>query len=81
MAQITLDIPAGQVNRVQNAFASQFGYTGLTPQGAAETKAEFTKRMLIKFIKDTVKSVETGPAIETARQTVDSSIESQVTVT
>jgi hypothetical protein len=49
MAIVTFNIPDNQPGRLTSAqlldlFCANQGYTGLTPQGAAETKLQFLKR-------------------------------------
>jgi hypothetical protein len=60
---------------VLNAIASVQGYTGLNPQGGAETKAQFAKRMLKEWIIAQVKAAEGNAAANTARNTANSSVE------
>lgn len=78
MAQIILNIPDAIAVRVLNAFCDNLGYNGVNEDGAPESKQQFAKRMLIKFIKDNVRSRETLNAAATAslsaQQDVDANI-------
>lgn len=71
MAQITIDIPTAAVNRVQDAFASEYGWTS----ELGVTKAQFTKQQIIRFIKQTVKNNEGNTQAGNARQVVEGEIE------
>ena len=75
---IKLTIPDDVATRVIDGFSGQFGYQeqvqdGVDAEGTPimvanpETKAVFAKRMLMKVIKDTVRSYEARQASETAR--------------
>lgn len=72
MAQITIDIPTASVSRVQDAFADKFGWT----PGSGLTKAQFTKRHIIRYVKDMVKEHESGSQSKTLRETIESEVES-----
>jgi hypothetical protein len=74
-ADITITIPDAQVTRVLNAIADAKGFTGLNPQGGAETKAQFAKRMLIKTILEDVKRQEWSTSAAASRITIDASVD------
>lgn len=65
MAQIIVTIPDTIAVRVLNAFCDNLGYNGFD-NGVAESKQQFAKRMLIKYIKDNVRSREILNAAATA---------------
>jgi hypothetical protein len=73
---VTVTIPDAEATRVLNAIASQQGYTGLNPQGGAETKAQFAKRMLRNWIIAQVKAAEGNAAADSARSTANTSVDS-----
>lgn len=75
MADVTITIPDAQATRVLNAFAAQLNYTGTNPQGQAETKAQFARRMLREYIVAVVKQNEGEVASKTARTTSDASVD------
>lgn len=70
MTTLTLTIPDAQTARVVAAFEKAYSYQpfladGITPN--PETKAQFMRRMIMQFIRDTVQAVEASTAAETAR--------------
>ena len=69
MAQITLDIPAAQVNRVLDAIAANNGYTA-----ADGTKAAFAKQWLVQMIKDQIRSYEAQQLITANNSDVDGNV-------
>jgi hypothetical protein len=75
-ADVTITIPDPEVTRVLNAIASTNGYTGLNPQGGAETKAQFARRMLRNWVIAQVKIAEGEPAADAARAAVNASVDS-----
>lgn len=82
MAQLTIDIPAGQTNRVLDAFATKYGYTGFLADGITpETKAAFAKRIVIKQIKDVVREAEAAAASKTAFDSAAAAADSEITLT
>jgi hypothetical protein len=74
-ADITITIPDAEVTRVLNAVAVMQGYTGLTPLGGAETKAQFTKRWIRDLVKAQLKAVEGNAAAVSARATTDAAVD------
>jgi hypothetical protein len=74
-ADVTVTIPDPEVTRVLNAIALTQGYTGLNPQGGAETKAQFAKRMLKNWVIAQVKQAEGTPAADAARATANASVD------
>lgn len=55
MAQVVIDIPDGQVNRILDAFATRFGWVSVQASGA---KAAFAKAQVAKWVKEVVKNEE-----------------------
>lgn len=72
MAQVTIDIPDDQVNRVLDAFATRFGWVSVQASG---TKAAFAKAHLAKLVREIVKQEEIRQAQMAASSAVtDTSI-------
>ena len=69
---VSIDIPDGQVNRVNNAFASIYGYRDkiqdpnvtdvISLIDNPQTKRQFAKQQIVEFIKRTVLSYELDEA-------------------
>lgn len=69
MAQnFTLNFPDSEQNRITNAFAKIYGYQAKLSDGQdnPETKKQFTKRMIAKFVSDVVKNFEVSEAAREA---------------
>lgn len=64
MAQLIIDIPDAQIERVKDAFATHFSWDG---QGS---KAAFVKKMTANWIKQIVKDEEIKQAQLAAANTV-----------
>lgn len=58
MAKITIDIPDTALQRVIDGLCKRFNYENALFDGSKETKAEFSKRMIIEFIRSNVIRVE-----------------------
>jgi hypothetical protein len=73
MAQITLQYPDAQAQRIVEAFSNTYGWQAqiTNPDGTTtnnpETKAQFTKRQIGNFIKQTVMAWEATKAASDAR--------------
>lgn len=74
MATITFTIPDAQIARVVDAFAVAYGYQDTitnpvdgTTSPNPETSAQFMRRQIMVFIKNTVQSIEVLAAAEAAR--------------
>lgn len=75
MANITLTIPDAQLARVVSAFSIAYGYQdtipGATPADPPvpnpETRAQFMRRHIMEFVRNTVQAVEANVAAEAAR--------------
>jgi len=86
--KITINIPDPISQRVIDGIAYQHSYkdqvhdpeTG-TDIDNPETKGQYTKRMLILWAKDNVKSWEANQATDAARQTAIDSADSDITIT
>ncbi len=74
-ADVTVTIPDPEVTRVLNAIASVNGYTGVNPQGGAESKAQFAKRMLRTWIIAQVRAAEGNAAADSARTTANAAVD------
>jgi hypothetical protein len=51
---ISFDTGAVPLSRIQDAFGRRYNYTGFAPDGGAETKAQFVRRVLKRHIIDVV---------------------------
>jgi hypothetical protein len=86
MANVTITIPDDRLQRVLNKFAIAHGYQVNIPDPTTpgqripnpQTRAQFLKAQIIKFIQESVKSVEiaekTAPVKLEASNAVDSEI-------
>ena len=82
MATISITVPNAQVNRVQAAFASAYGYeTTVNGSPNPETLVQFTQRKIREFIKGVVKGHEAVSAGEAARVAAAAAAESEITLT
>lgn len=84
MATFTFTIPDAALTRVVNAFALQHDYQSQVPNPAydpldeqseqfianPETKAEFMKRKIREFVKNSVSAAETKAALDAARSSI-----------
>lgn len=80
MATITITIPAGITNRVIDGFAKRFNYSPKLEDGSAnpETKAQFAKRKLIEYIKQSVREAEMQEAINAAATSAGTSVDTDI---
>lgn len=87
MATLTITIPNPILDRVTNGYAYQNGYQDQVPDTPTttklnpETKAAFTRRMLLRHIKQAVRQYEIRLAEGTARQTAHDQAESEINLT
>lgn len=89
MASIQITIPDGVAARVTDGLAGQYNYQATIPAPNPlnppvpnpETKAQFAKRMVANFIKDSVKAYEATQAARIARDTAAASVETAITLT
>lgn len=63
MANITIQVPDAHVNRVQDAFATAYGWD----QNDGETKAQLVRRKVKEFVVQVVQAQEATVAAEVAR--------------
>lgn len=74
MAQFILQVPDEQRSRVVEAFCHRFGYTNKIPDGSGgeidnpETRNQFTKRMMVDWVKSQVIEAEVDMASRSAAQ-------------
>lgn len=66
MAEIIITIPANIFNRVIDGVADTEHYDANKLE--SETKTQFAKRMVIRYISSAVKKSEAGIAVSTARE-------------
>jgi len=81
MAQIIVTIPDAVIPRVRAAFENTFNYTGLDPQGNAETRVQFFQRQINQFIKSITVRYEGQSDAETARIAAESKANSEIVIT
>lgn len=74
MANIIITIPDDKLTIVVDSMCSHFGYT--ENQLPYETKEQFSKRMLIRSVKNVVREELTASALIAAKHAVDSEIDS-----
>lgn len=80
MAVISLTIPNDKIDRITTAFCAEYGYqeTITNPDGTTspnpETKAAFTKRMVIQHVRQVTSNFEANIAAGTARKTVETDV-------
>jgi len=77
MAVITFNIPDSQIQRFEDGFASQYGYTETTVLNDEqipnpESKLEFLKRMIAQFIVDSVHQAEVRVLVDVTTDVVGS---------
>lgn len=73
MAQLVIDIPDNQLQRIVDAFCTAFGYDQQAQPG--EVKPQFAKRCAAQWVKDVVAKVEANQAAEAAAQSKRSEIQ------
>ena len=68
-ASFTITIPDDKVQDVIEAYCKQYGYRETLEDGLPnpETKAQFTKRQIRRYIRDVYTAYKTDLAIETTR--------------
>ncbi len=81
MAQIIIDIPVGQANRVLDAIAARRGYTGFLADGITpQTKAAFAKVKVMDWIKNEVADYEERNASIAAATAARAAAEAGITL-
>lgn len=73
MAQIVINIPDQQMNRVINAFCSEFSYQA---NGGELTKQQFTKKQIRRYIKEVMVSAEIDAARSAAAESIRADVDS-----
>lgn len=81
MARLTIDFPDGETNRILNAFASAYQYSATLPNGDPnpQTKAQFFKAQVMRFIKGVVKGQEVEDAAIAARAAAEAAADPTLT--
>jgi hypothetical protein len=78
---INITIPDGSLGRITAAYGSAYGYstTITNADGTTSTNPEtlnaFTKRMVVRQIKEIVLGYEQGTAIQTAQDTAKTAVD------
>jgi len=70
MPDITLTLSSAALTRVKNAFVTAFNFAETALPG--ETEGQFTKRMVIRIVKEKVKAVEVSILTDAAHQSAES---------
>ena len=82
MAAITINVPAAQVNRVLDAMCTRFGYTGFEADGITpQSKSEFVRKLIIKYVKDNVAAHEAATAAAVAFTVAENDVQNNVNIT
>jgi hypothetical protein len=83
MAEIKYTIPNNKIAKVVDAFAEEFEYQVTLTDGSnnPETKAQFTKRMILNYIMSVVKKRAEIEAINAARLKSNTDIEKDIVIT
>lgn len=79
MAQINFNIPDNIIARVIDSYATVFNYD--TQKLDNETKSQFTKRMIIRQMKDVTKQYEGEIAAKNVEQNARQKVESEIIIT
>lgn len=82
-ADFIITIPNDQVTRVVNGMALTHGYQDTLNDGSPnpETKNQFAKRMLRKFVKSSVITAEAIQAADIARDIARQNAEAEISIT
>jgi len=82
MATISITIPDAAMPRIIAAYCALFGYQAVLEDGTPnpETKAAFTKRMVIRHVRGIVTSYEGDTAVAAVRVTTAADVDS-ITIT
>lgn len=81
MASITLTIPSGVATRVLDSFAAKKGYTGFLSDGITpQTKTEFLKADLARYVKQTVADYEAIQASNAACIAAQNDVETNIVI-
>jgi uncharacterized protein (DUF1800 family) len=80
MATIVITIPDAVLGRVIDGMAAAHGYQEVLEDDTPnpETKAQFARRIVRQFIKDSVKSAEVTAASRTAADSAGSSADADI---
>lgn len=83
MTTITITIPDNITPRVINGFAKRYNYSPTLENGDPnpETKAQFAKRKIIEYIKQSVKEAEMQDATNAAATTAGTSADKEILLT
>lgn len=81
MATISINIPDTQMPRVLDAFTATFGYSPTLADGTAnpETRGQFTRRIIVDWVKSNVVAYEANRDAENARQASITNAIAQIT--
>lgn len=82
MATITLTVPTAVANRVLDAIATKYGYTGFLANGTtAQTKTEFYKAWIIKQTLAAVSEQEANTAAAAAANAANTDVNTNIVIT
>lgn len=81
--ELKLNIPDAVAGRVVDGIAGQYGWTAKLPDGSdnPEAKHQFAKRILVRWLKESVAAHESQVAAEQARKQAVQAAESEITIT
>jgi hypothetical protein len=87
MASVTVNFADALAPRILDAFAVTYGWTAtiLDAQGQEvsnpETRAQFTKRMIQRYVKNVVRDYEVQLALATAKANAEIAVGNEVVLT
>lgn len=82
MATISLTIPTVVTNRVLDALSTKYGYTGFLANGTTpQTKPEFVKALITRWIIAAVKEQEGNTLAASAVSTNSTDVDSNIVIT
>lgn len=76
MATISIQIPDDKLTRIVDGLCSAYGYDLQKESGSTLTKPQFAKRVIIEFIKKTVRDQEASTQTKTVEDTVSAEVNS-----
>jgi hypothetical protein len=76
MANIQVSVPDAVINRVLDAFATQYGWKATS----GLTKAQFARRVVADFVKAVVKGYEARLAADAARVTAEANADTDIVI-
>lgn len=81
MATITLTFDNALQARIVNGLAGANNYASYVESGGTLTQAQFAKKVVVDFIKTTIKNYEGGSASQTAFNTTAADVDNVIIIT